>query len=506
MLFLVKLYPEITVKSRAVRWRLIRQLRRNLKGVLREQDPDATVTAAWDSLEVAAAGDDPERRERLWGRLARVPGVGQILMAERFSLPSLDGMAELALARFGERLAGRTFAVRCKRSGRHGFRSMDVERHVGAVLCRETGADGVDLGDPDVLIAMEIRDDRFYLVTRRRPGLGGFPLGSQGAVLSLISGGFDSAVSSYLCMRRGLRTHFCFFSLGGREHELAVREVALFLWMKYHSSHPVRFVSVPFEAVAEQILARVDGPLTGVVLKRMMLRAAQRVARELEVKALATGESVAQVSSQTLDNLAVIDAASETLVLRPLIAAGKQEIIDTARDIGTEAFSRSIPEYCAAVSIGPTTRARPDRVRREEARFDFGVLDRALADADSRLITDAGPGDAPEDVPVVRAAPPGSTVIDIRHPDERASRRLPKALAEEADRVLEVPFYELAGKLGDLNLSGRCLLYCDRGMLSRLHAARLRDLGLAGAGVIEPEARRPARGGAARDARALRPT
>jgi thiamine biosynthesis protein ThiI len=97
-------------------------------------------------------------------------------------------------------------------------------------------------------------------------------------VLSLISGGFDSSVSSYLCIKRGLQTHYCFFNLGGRAHELAAKEVALFLWMKYHSSHRVKFISIPFKGVVEEILEKVDNSQMGVILKRMMLRSAEQIA------------------------------------------------------------------------------------------------------------------------------------------------------------------------------------------------------------------------------------
>jgi thiamine biosynthesis protein ThiI len=82
----------------------------------------------------------------------------------------------------------------------------------------------------------------------------------------------------YLCIKRGLQTHYCFFNLGGRAHELAVKEVALFLWMKYHSSHRVKFISIPFEGVVEEILEKVDNSQMGVILKRMMLRSAEQIA------------------------------------------------------------------------------------------------------------------------------------------------------------------------------------------------------------------------------------
>src|SRR5690606_29527897 len=159
-----------------------------------------------------------------------------------------------------------------------------------------TQARAVSLHQPEMLVSLEIKHDRLFVIANKTQGLGGFPLGTQDAVLSLISGGFDSTVSTYLCIKRGLRAHYCFFNLGGRAHELGVKEVAYYLWNKYGSSHRVKFVTVPFEEVVREILTKVDNSYMGVVLKRMMLRAAEQVAASLEIPALVTGESVAQVS------------------------------------------------------------------------------------------------------------------------------------------------------------------------------------------------------------------
>ncbi|MDE0507903.1 MAG: tRNA 4-thiouridine(8) synthase ThiI, partial [Gammaproteobacteria bacterium] len=357
MLFLVKLFPEITIKSRAVRRRLVRLLRKNIRSVLQAFEDQLRVSGEWDVIEVEidCAADGPE----VLDKLRHIPGIASILEVRKYPLPDFEGMLELVMEHYGEQLRGRTFAVRCKRSGRHAFRSVDVEAFVGAGLKRLTKSAGVDLGAPEVLVPLEIRHEEFHVVLHRRPGLGGFPLGGQGSALSLISGGFDSAVSSFLTMRRGLQTHFCFFNLGGDAHRLAVRELALYLWMKYHASHRVKFVTVPFEDVVREILEKVENSQMGVVLKRMMLRAADRIAAEVGAEALVTGESVAQVSSQTLTNLAVIDSVADNLVLRPLATTDKQQIIDLARTIGTEEFSRHIPEYCAVISDKPTTKARP---------------------------------------------------------------------------------------------------------------------------------------------------
>ena len=113
----------------------------------------------------------------------------------------------------------------------------------------------------------------------------------------------------------------------------------------------------------------------GVILKRMMIRAASVMAENLGVEALVTGEAIAQVSSQTLANLSVIDEVSETLVLRPLIASDKEDIINVARKIGTEDFAANMPEYCGVISVNPKTRAKLERVKAEEARFDFSILE-----------------------------------------------------------------------------------------------------------------------------------
>src|SRR5690606_16928301 len=130
------------------------------------------------------------------------------------------------------------------------------------------------------------------------------------------------------------------------EHELAVKELAFYLWNKFGSSHHIYFISVPFEDVVREILEKVENSYMGVTLKRMMLRVAAQVADEIGAEALVTGESVAQVSSQTLKNLAVIDEVCPMLVLRPLVMSDKQDIVDMARRIGTAQFSAVIPEYC----------------------------------------------------------------------------------------------------------------------------------------------------------------
>ncbi len=350
MKLIVKVFQEITIKSRPVRKRFIRQLAKNIRTVLRDLDPELMVEGEWDNLEVETWVTDPKALREMIERLTCTPGIGHFLEVHEYPLGDFDDILEKCKQHFGDKLLGKVFSMRCKRAGKHPFTSIDVERYVGGGLRQHCGAAGVSLKNPEVEVRVEIRHDRLYVIHAQHEGLGGYPLGALEQVLVLMSGGFDSTVAAYQMMRRGMISHFVFFNLGGRAHELGVMEVAHYLWQKYGSSQRVLFVSVPFEEVVGEILTKVDDSYMGVTLKRMMLRAASRVAERLEIDALVTGEAISQVSSQTLPNLSVIDRVTDTLVLRPLIVSHKQDIIDTATKIGTAEFAKHMPEYCGVIS------------------------------------------------------------------------------------------------------------------------------------------------------------
>jgi thiamine biosynthesis protein ThiI len=251
---------------------------------------------------------------------------------------------------------------------------------------------------------------------------------------------------------------------------VGVKEVALYLWQKYGSTKRVLFISVPFEEVVAELLGKIQDSQMGVILKRMMLRVANRIAEDLEIDALVTGEAVAQVSSQTLRNLSVIDDVSERLVLRPLIATDKEDIVRMATEIGTRDFAASMPEYCGVISVNPTTRARLDRVRAEEARFDMAILDRALANARQTRIDRLAEEELEKvDVEVLSVPLAGAAIIDIRHPEEEELAPL-QVHAE----VLKIPFYQLHTQAAALPRDRTYMLYCGKGVMSRLHASHLR--------------------------------
>jgi thiamine biosynthesis protein ThiI len=340
-------------------------------------------------------------------------------------------------------------------------------------LLATTGAAGVKLKNPQVTVDLEISKQTLYVVERRHRGLDGYPIGSIDPVLSLISGGFDSSVASYLTMKRGMRTHFLFFNLGGRDQELGVKEVALYLWQKYGCNQRVLFISVPFEEVVAELLSKVQDSQMGVILKRMMLRVGERIARDLEIDAMVTGECVAQVSSQTLRNLSVIDEVTETMVLRPLIASDKADIVRMAASIGTEQFAANMPEYCGVISVNPTTRAKLHRVKAQEAYFDMAILDRAIAASRRTCVDQLAEEELQRaDVEVLSVPLAEATIVDIRHPDEEELAPLVVHVP-----VIKIPFYELHRRAAELPPGQTYMLYCGKGVMSRLHASHLQQSG-----------------------------
>lgn len=486
MKFTVKLFPEITIKSPSVRKYFTGLLCKNIYKICSQADADISVQNEWDYIAITTKRTDEKVIAALTEKLSCIPGICYFMQVLRFPLLSLDEMMETAKAHYYEALKGKTFVVRVKRSGQHSFTSVDAEKYIGGGLNQQTEASGVNLHHPDITINIEIKNKYYFLVLSRHEGIGGYPLGSQESVLSLISGGFDSSVSSFMTMRRGIKTHFCFFNLGGYAHETAVKEVAYFLWEKYGFSHPVRFITIAFQDIVQQILTQVDSAYMGVILKRMMLKAATLVAKEMNISTLSTGEAIAQVSSQTLPNLSVIDSATNMLILRPLIVMDKQNIIQIAREIGTENFVKNIPEYCAVISKNPTVKANYKKVLQEESKFDFSILEEAVKQRKNESITDLvslSGLDLIASIVIINTPEPEDIIIDVRHPHE--NEIIP--LVVNNTPVIKLPFYKLESQISFLDNSHRYLLFCDRGVISRLHAIHLLSEGYKNIGVYIPQ-------------------
>lgn len=482
MKFIIKLFPEITIKSQSVRLRFIKILTTNIRNVLKKITDSLAVVSHWDQIEVRTKNENSVAD--ICDALTRIPGIQHILEVEERSYTDLHDIFEQTFKVYGHLLPGKTFRVRVKRRGVHSFSSTDVERYVGGGLNQQIESTKVNLTHPQISLHLEIDQDKLILIKARYQGLGGFPIGTQEDVLSLISGGFDSGVSSYMLMRRGCRVHYCFFNLGGTAHEAGVKQVAYYLWDRFGRSHRVRFVAIDFEPVVGEILEKIEDGQMGVVLKRMMVRAASQIAERYGVQAIVTGEALGQVSSQTLTNLRLIDNASDTLILRPLISHDKEQIIQLAREIGTENFAKTMPEYCGVISKSPTVKAIKSKIEAEESHFDFSVLQQAIAQAKNIDIREIAMPSSKQFTEVATVVEFGinDVLLDIRAPEEQQEK--PLMLDQVEIKVL--PFYKLNTQFGTLDQSKTYVLYCERGVMSRLQAIYLGEQGYKNVKVYRP--------------------
>ena len=481
MKFIIKLFPEIMIKSESVRKRFVKILTSNIRNVLIKNDDTVAVIKHWDYIEVRSKID--ANLPMLIEQLQRIPGIHHFLQVEEKPFANLHEIFEQTLSDVASQLENKTFCVRVKRKGKHEFNSLEAERYIGGGLNQHIASAKVQLKNPDVTVRIEIEDDKMMLVRARYEGIGGYPIGTQEDVLSLISGGFDSGVSSYMLLRRGSRVHYCFFNLGGAAHEIGVKQMAYHIWQRYGSSHKVRFVAINFEGVVGEILENVDNGQMGVVLKRMMVRAASKIAQRFDIQAIVTGEALGQVSSQTLTNLRLIDEAAEVLVLRPLITHDKEKIIAMAKHIGTDDIAKSMPEFCGVISKSPTVKAIKAKIEQEEGNFNFAVLESAVESAqylDIRQIAEQTEKDVVS-VDAVSVLGENDVIIDIRSPEEIDEN----PLHIEHQAMIQLPFYKLSSQFAELDQSKHYVLYCERGVMSKLQALYLKESGFNNVSVFK---------------------
>jgi thiamine biosynthesis protein ThiI len=316
-------------------------------------------------------------------RLGRVFGLANFALAHEVPLGARDGDPGAAVARLGEAIVARlggmpvtSFRVQTKRSDkRFAFTSPEVNAALGAIVQRATGAP-VDLERAAVTIAVDVLPGRAFFSVEKVPGAGGLPVGTSGRVLALLSGGIDSPVAAWRMMRRGCLVDFVHFHsmpFLDRTTRDKARELVrvLVAW-----EHEATLSLVPFAEAQRQIVAAVARPLRVVLYRRMMLRIAEALARARGAEALVTGESLGQVASQTLGNLAVIGRVAELPVLQPLIGTDKAEITAEAARIGTLEISVVPDQDCCQLFVPrhPATRVHPAEAEAAERRLDVAAL------------------------------------------------------------------------------------------------------------------------------------
>jgi len=397
--------------------------------------------------------------------LSRVFGLSSWSRIDAVLPADLDSIVARGLELYGERVESRTYAVRARRSGRHSFGSMDVMQQLGAALNSNAT---VDLKNPEVEVFIEIRDAEAYLFGSRLAGAGGLPLGVESRAVSLLSGGFDSAVASWKLLRRGVALDYVFCNLGGDAYRRMVLEVAKQLSDRWSFGTKPRLYTVDFAPIVEELKSTVGSSYLQVALKRQMYRAAEAIALVTRADAIVTGEAVGQVSSQTLANLRAIDAAISLPVLRPLISSDKEEIVDLAREIGTYDLSSRVREYCSISDGRTATGARPETLLKEEQGLDPGILERAITEAPVVKLRSLNLDAVVAAGLFIDHLPEGALILDLR-PTEEAS--------DEITGVMRCAPEAFEAGFSRFDRSRPVILVCPQGMVSAQIAERMQRAG-----------------------------
>ncbi len=373
---LVVHYHEISLK-RGNRPLFLRHLRRNVERTLADTGPAAIEQLSGRILVDLEGHGAPEAAR---DRVARVFGVASVTLAYRTpsTLPAMKALLERLL----EGRAFPSFRITARRAFKtYPMTSVELNRALGAFVL-ERMRTRVDLEHAAQEILVEVLPAETYISFDRAEGPGGLPVGVSGTVAALLSGGIDSPVAAWRMMKRGCRVLFVHFHsvpyLPATSQAKARALVERLTAWQYAS----RLHQVPFGEIQREVVLSVPPPLRVLVYRRLMLRIAQELARRAGALALTTGESLGQVASQTLENIACIDEAAALPVLRPLIGMDKLEITATAQQIGTFEISIEPDQDCCTLFTPrhPATRATLDEIRAAETALDLDRLVAAGAD------------------------------------------------------------------------------------------------------------------------------
>lgn len=325
--------------------------------------------------------------------LNKVFGIHAYSLAA-FTELDLDKVKELAVLLIKDQVKEpATFKVKTKRVNKNfPLGSMEITREVASYVLRHCKHLTVDVKNPQVTLSIEVRYEGVYLMLDDIPGLGGLPVGvdhSRG--LLMISGGIDSPVAGYLMQKRGLVIDAIHFESPPYTSVQAKQKVIDLLekLAVYHPNGKIRLFIVPFTKMQKAIYQHCPAKYGITIMRRMMYRISERVARRENDLVIINGESLGQVASQTLESMYVINEVTNLPVLRPLVAMDKLEIMKIAEKIGTYPISILPYEDCCTIFIPehPVTKPDLEKVKEYEANFDFAsLIEEAIANIELLII------------------------------------------------------------------------------------------------------------------------
>lgn len=315
-----------------------------------------------------------------------IPGIAYFSFASKTKL----GMKHIMKTSLDILKNGRfvSFKVKTTRSNKKfPLTSMEVDKQVGKLICSKLNK-GVNVKRPGKTLFIEIGEKEAYIYCKKHKGIGGLPVGTEGKIIASLSGGIDSPVASFLMMKRGCKiifVHFC-----GRTTEKSLAKIEEIVKQLSKIQHRSKLYIVPFDKIQDEIIKKIQSKSRMIIYRRFMTKIINEIAKKEKALAIATGDSIGQVASQTMKNLNCIYGSSGIPILTPLIGMNKEEIINIAKQVGTYKYSiLPYPDCCSyMIAKHPETRAELKDILKSERKIknQNKLVRDAVKGADTRKI------------------------------------------------------------------------------------------------------------------------
>ncbi len=368
-LILIK-YGELTTKK-GNRNLFIKILTKNIEEMLQNYDVNIIKNRVRMFIEVK-----DQKFDEVVKQLQKVFGLHSIVICEKVNTKDIEELKKIAFKML-EQETFDTFKVVTDRADKtYPIKSMEVSRQVGGYLLKYLQNKKVDIHHPQLTLHIEIRTDGTYFYTKEVEGIGGYPVGIQGKGMLMLSGGIDSPVAGYLALKRGVQIECIYFDSPPHTSIEAKNKVLTLASILNEYSGHIKVHVIPFTKLQEAIFKNCDPTYMITIMRRMMYRITERLAKKRNCKIIVNGESIGQVASQTLTSMNVINEVTNMPVIRPVACMDKLEIIRMSEKIGTYETSILPFEDCCTIFVPKHPVIHPDlkKAREMETTFDYESL------------------------------------------------------------------------------------------------------------------------------------
>ncbi|MBE6140907.1 MAG: tRNA 4-thiouridine(8) synthase ThiI [Firmicutes bacterium] len=375
-------YGELTTKKDNINY-FLKSLKRNIESNLNHLNYELTYDQGRMFIK-------SENLDEIVNILKNIFGIHEIIIGYETNLETIENI-QLNTYNLLKNIKFNTFKINTKRSNKnYSINSMEISQKVGAFLLKNINNIKVDVNNPDILMNLEIRQKQVLYYFEKIKGLGGYPVGTLGKGLLMLSGGIDSPVAGFLTIKRGVKLEAIYFESPPHTSEQAKDKVIELSKILANYNAEIKLHIINFTKIQETILKNIDHEYLVTIMRRMMYRISQKIAFQNKCHILVNGESIGQVASQTLTSMKAINQVVDIPVIRPVACLDKLEIIDIAKKIKT--YNTSILPFddCCTIFVPKHPVINPDvnKCQEFESLIDFNsLINEAINSKETIIIT-----------------------------------------------------------------------------------------------------------------------